>query len=237
MTPIFHFKQFNIGQDRCAMKVGTDGVLLGAWASLKNKPNSILDIGAGTGLLSLMVAQRSEAENIEALEINTEAFEQCVENFEASPWGDRLFCYHASLNEFVEEIDERFDLIISNPPFYTEAISSGNTSRDTARQNQALPFVELLKGVSKLLSSEGTFATIIPFKEETNFIELANSFGLFASHILRVKGNPSSEIKRSLLEFGFKEKKISENELTIELKRHEYTLAYQELTKDFYLKM
>ena len=219
------------------MKVGTDGVLLGAWVSLENKPNSILDIGAGTGLLALMLAQRSIAKNIEALEIDEDAYEQCVENFEASLWADRLFCFHAGLDEFIEEIEEPYDLIISNPPFYSENVSSGNTSRDTARQNQSLPFNELLESVSKLLSLNGLFATIIPFKEEKKIISIAYSFGLFPNRILRVRGNLSTEIKRSLLEFSFKEKKVSENELTIEIKRHEYTSAYQELTKAFYLKM
>ena len=237
MSQPFKFKQFSIHQDRCAMKVGTDGVLLGAWATIENEPNSILDIGTGTGLLSLMLAQRSLAENIEALEIDENAYEQCVENFEASSWADRLFCYHAGLDEFLEEIEEPYDLIISNPPFYSEDVSSGNASRDNARQNQSLPFDELLEGVSKLLAKEGLFATIIPFKEETSFITLAESFGLFPSRVLRVKGNPSAEIKRSLLEFSFKEEKVSKDELTIEIKRHEYTLAYQELTKAFYLKM
>ncbi len=237
MNKPFKFKQFTVHQDRCAMKIGTDGVLLGAWATIQNENSSILDIGAGTGLLSLMLAQRSLAENIEALEIDEEAYEQCVENFEASPWADRLFCYHAGLDEFIEELAEPFDLIISNPPFYSEAVTSGNTSRDTARQNQSLPFDELLEGVSKLLSPDGLFTTIVPFKEEQAFVRLAASFGLFPNRILRVKGNSSVEVKRSLLEFGFKESDVSEDELTIEIKRHEYTEQYIELTKEFYLKM
>jgi tRNA1Val (adenine37-N6)-methyltransferase len=219
------------------MKIGTDGVLLGAWASIEKQPTSILDIGAGTGVLSLMLAQRCFAENIEALEIDEEAYEQCVGNFEGSPWADRLFCYHAGLDEFIEEIEDPYDLIISNPPFYTEDVSSGNTARDNARQNQSLPFDELLEGVSKLLSSDGVFATIIPYKEEVTFIQLANSFGLYPNRILRVKGNSGTEIKRSLLEFSFKESVISEDELTIEIERHKYTNDYIELTKTFYLKM
>ncbi len=237
MSKPFKFKQFTIHQDRCAMKIGTDGVLLGAWTSLEHQPNAILDIGAGTGLLSLMLAQRSLAENIEAFEIDEDAYEQCVENFEASPWADRLFCFHAGLDEFMEEIEEKYELIISNPPFYSEDVSSGNTSRDNARQNQSLPFDELLEGVSELLSLGGLFSTIIPFKEESDFIKLAASFRLFPKRILRVKGNPSAEIKRSLLEFSFKEGDILEEELTIEIKRHVYTKKYIELTKDFYLKM
>jgi len=132
------------------MKVGTDGVLLGAWVSLDTNPDSILDIGAGTGLIALMLAQRSTAETIDALEIDEAAFEQCVENFEASPWGDRLFCYHAGLDEFVTEWEDTYDLIVCNPPFYSEDVSSGNVSRDTARQNAALPFEELLNGAAAL---------------------------------------------------------------------------------------
>ena len=237
MSKPFKFKEFTIQQDRCAMKIGTDGVLLGAWTSIDKKPSTVLDIGAGTGVLSLMLAQRSLADNIEALEIEEDAHEQCVSNFENSPWADRLFCYHAGLDEFVEEIEEPYDLIISNPPFYSEAVSSGNSSRDTARQNQSLPFDELLEGVSKLLSQEGLFAVIIPHKEELVFIKLASSFGLYPTRILRVKGNQSAEIKRSLLEFSFKEEEFSEDELIIEIERHEYTQEYIKLTKDFYLKM
>ena len=124
---MFQFKKFTINQDRCAMKVGTDGVLLGAWCPIDNNPFSILDIGAGTGILSLILAQRSNAEHpslqgelaqqIDAIEIDENAFEQCVETFESSPWGDRLFCFHAGLDEFMEEPEDEYDLIISNPPF------------------------------------------------------------------------------------------------------------------------
>jgi len=237
MSKPFKFKQFSIAQDHCAMKIGTDGVLLGAWAATEHKPKSILDIGAGTGLLSLMMAQRSLAENIEAIEIDTNAYEQCVENFEASPWADRLFCYHAGLDEFIAELEEPFDLIISNPPFYSENVSSGNSARNKARQTQSLPFDELLEGVSKLLSADGLFTTIIPYHAASTFIKLAATFGLSPNRVLRVKGNPSAEIKRSLLEFSFKEGKLSEDELTIEIKRHAYTKEYTELTKAFYLNM
>lgn len=237
MSKPFKFKEFTINQDRCAMKIGTDGVLLGAWTSIEKKPKTILDIGAGTGILSLMLAQRSLSENIEALEIEEDAHEQCVENFENSPWADRLFCYHAGLDEFVEEIEEPYDLIISNPPFYSEDVSSGDSSRDTARQNQSLPFAELLEGISKLLSLEGVFAVIIPHKEESVFIKLASPFGLFPNRILRVKGNKEAEVKRSLLEFSFKKGEVSEDELIIEIERHKYTQKYIALTKDFYLKM
>lgn len=240
----FKFKQFTINQDRCAMKIGTDSVLLGAWTSLDAYPNSILDIGAGTGVLALMLAQRSNAELIDAIEIDDAAYEQCVENFESSPWGDRLFCYHASLEEFVEELaddevenDEKYDLIISNPPFYLDTYKSDNEQRDLARFVDAMPFRHLIESASKLLSKQGTFSVVIPFSEEKEFIVLASKEHLFPNRILRVKGSPQSEIKRSLLQFSFQETSVDPKELIIETSRHQYTDDYIALTKDFYLKM
>ena len=233
----FQFKQFTIQQDRCAMKVGTDGVLLGAWTSLETKPNSILDIGAGTGLIALQMAQRSIAEVIDAIELDEDAYEQCVENFEASPWADRLFCYHAGLDEFVDEIEDTYDLIVSNPPFYSEEVTSGTEARDMARQNTSLPFDELLEGVSQLLSPLGIFSVVIPFKEENQFVDMASALGLHPRRSLRVRGNPNAPFKRSLLEFGLGESKLKIEELTIEQGRHEYTQEYIALTNPFYLKM
>ncbi len=237
MNKPFKFKQFTIRQDRCAMKIGTDGVLLGAWTSLTMNPDTILDIGTGTGLIALMLTQRSWAETVDALEIDEDAYEQCVDNFEASPWGDRLFCYHAGLDEFLDDIEDQYDLIVSNPPFYSEEVPSGNSARDVARQNQSLPFEELIEGVSKLLSPAGVFSTIIPYKEEVQFTDLAEQSGLYPLQITRVKGNPSSEIKRSLLLFTFIKKEVLKDELTIEVERHQYTPEYIALTEEFYLKM
>jgi len=234
---LFKFKQFTIHQDQCAMKIGTDGVLLGAWANIKHNPNSILDIGSGTGIIALMLAQRSNAELIDAIEIDENTFEQCVENFENSPWSDRLFCFHASLEEFTDEVDDKFDVIISNPPFYTDDFKSENTKRDLARFSDAMPFEHLIKSVSKLLSEDGKFSVIIPYKEEVSFINLASKFNLFLNRILHVRGNPNSETKRSLLEFSFSKTEIKTEELTIEEGRHNYTNDYVNLTKDFYLKM
>ena len=233
----FTFKQFEINQDKCAMKVGTDAVLLGAWAIIEAQPFSVLDIGAGTGVLALMLAQRSNAEVIDAIEIDDDAYEQCVDNFEASPWGDRLFCYHAALDEFVEEIEDQYDLIISNPPFYSEDYKTENEQRDLARFSDAMPFDHLLESVSKLLFEDGIFSVIIPFKEEASFINLASTFNLFPNRILHVKGNPTSEVKRSLMEFSFRESDIKTSDLIIETERHQYTQDYINLTKDFYLKM
>jgi tRNA1Val (adenine37-N6)-methyltransferase len=234
----FSFKQFSVQQDRTAMKIGTDGVLLGAWTPLKNNPFSILDIGTGTGIIALMLSQRSNAQQIDALEIDEEAYEQAVDNFENSPWSDRLFCFHAGLDEFVEEPEDEYDLIVSNPPFYTEDYKTENEQRDLARFADAMPFEDLIEAAALLLSENGIFSVIIPFKEEEKFIAFANEYELFPIKITRVKGTPSSEIKRSLLAFVRDENAtILADELIIETARHIYTPEYIELTKDFYLKM
>lgn len=234
---IFKFKQFSINQDRSAMKVGTDGVLLGAWAPLINNPLTVLDIGAGTGLIAMMLAQRSSAEQIDAIEIDEHAYEQCVDNFENSPWSDRLYCYHAGLDEFVDEVEELFDVIVSNPPFYTDEYKSDNEQRDLARFEDALPFGELVEAADFFLSDHGIFSVIIPFKEEERFLSLCLERQLFPLKMTRVKGTPTSEIKRSLLAFTRIEQTPIVDELVIETARHQYTTEYIALTKDFYLKM
>lgn len=245
----FQFKEFKVEQDRCAMKIGTDGVLLGAWTSLAHQPDSILDIGTGTGVIALMLAQRSPAQLIDALEIDENAYEQSVANFEASDWSDRLFCYHAAFDEFVEEMqeEEQYKLIVSNPPFHepksplpsvsTQKEEKITLSRKTARFYDALPFSELLEGVSKLLHPEGEFSTVIPYSEEDNFIKLAAEQALFPKEITRVKGTATSALKRSLLSFSFQNIQPEEDELIIEISRHNYTPEYKALVKDFYLKM
>lgn len=219
------------------MKIGTDGVLLGAWCPIENNPFSVLDIGAGTGILSLMLAQRSNAEQIDAIEIDEEAFEQCVENFEASPWSDRLFCFHAGLDEFMDEPEDEYDIIISNPPFYTEDYKTEDEQRDLARFADAMPFEDLVDAANLLLSENGIFSVIIPFKEEEKFLALAKDFELYPFKITHVKGTPTTEIKRSLLAFSRIKKETAIDELIIETARHQYTKEYISLTKDFYLKM
>ena len=240
MNKPFHFKEFTIDQDKTAMKVGTDAVLLGAWCSLESYPDTILDVGSGTGLISLMMAQRSDAETIDAVEIDPNAYEQSVANFEKSDWSDRLFCYHSSFQDFSEEMkeeDEEYDLIISNPPFYNDNFETNDTSRNTARFTSALSFKELLDSTSKILSDSGIFTIIIPFKEQTVFVSLAAKYRLFLNRVCSVRGTESSEIKRSMLEFSFYQKEVEETTLVIEKARHKYTQEYINLTKDFYLKM
>ena len=250
----FHFKQFTVAHNHCAAKIGTDGVLLGAWTSLETNPNSILDIGTGTGIIALMLAQRSASQTIDALELEDNAYEQATQNFENSPWGDRLFCYHAHLHEFAVDIDEQYDLIVCNPPFYKDAYQTEDNARNKARFEDAMPFELLVGAVLKLLSPNGTFNVIIPYQEEATFIHLCAQGHLFPSRITRVQGTPTSEAKRSLLEFkhldsaqhnyravpaGKQESKTTTpiNQLIIERERHDYTTEYINLVKDFYLKM
>lgn len=234
---VFRFKQFEIKQDKSAMKVGTDGVLLAAWVQLPESAVSILDVGSGTGVISLMMAQRSLAEVIDAVELNATSYVQTVENFEASEWGDRLFCYHASFQEFEAEIEDVYDVVISNPPFYTDTFKEATSERTMARHTETLSYHDLLRGSAKLLSEDGITAFIIPKKEEEQFIQIAQEYGLFANRICRVKGKQTSPFKRSLLQFSKKESVPEVSELIIEIDRHVYTDAYKNLVKDFYLNM
>lgn len=235
---MFKFKQFTVQDEKSAMKIGTDAVLLGAWCPIENNPAAILDIGAGTGILSLMLAQRSTAEQIDAIEIDEKAYEECVENFEISPWSDRLFCFHAGLDEFVDEPEDEYDIIICNPPFYLENYKTSNTSRDLARFQDAMPFEELIDAADFLLSEDGLFAVIIPFDEEKRFIDLCSEVELFPVKVTRVKGSAKTSIVRSLIAFKrFELSVLTADELIIEINRHEYTDEYIHLTKEFYLKM
>lgn len=235
---MFKFKKFSVSQEKCAMKIGTDAVLLGAWTPIDNTPYSILDIGTGTGILALMMAQRTHAEQIDAVEIDDKAHEQAVENFENSPWSDRLFCYHADLETFAHEIEDQYDLIISNPPFYTEDYKTQDSQRDLARFEDSLPFELLIEVAEHFLSEKGILSVIIPAKEENRFIEIASNYDLYPLKVTRVRGNSEAEIKRSLIALSRKIiPRIPLDELTLEHQRHQYTEKYQELVKEFYLKL
>ena len=236
-SSIFNFKEFTVEQDRCAMKVGTDGVLLGAWAEISSDVNSILDIGTGTGLIALQLAQRSGAEVVDAIEIEADAFEQAVGNFENSEWADRLYCYHATLQEFVNEMDEKYDLIVSNPPFYNDTFRKLDEKRAMARHTGELTFEDLLSGIKKLLSVDGTAAVIIPFKEENQFLKSARNKLLFPKRISRYSGHKDADLKRSLIQLSQTETAPGEESFFLEHTRHEYSEHYKNLVKDFYLKL
>lgn len=239
MRAHFQFKQFSVYQDLSAMKVGTDAVLLGAWAPISHAPDSILDIGSGTGVIALILAQRSPANLIDAVEIEDQAYIQSVENFENSPWADRLFCYHADFVEFYSEMDEKYELIVSNPPYFEQPNGTIPTTdqRQKARFTSSLAFDSLLKGAAKLLAKTGKFALILPFSQEQTILELAEKQGLHLQKLTRVKGHANSSIKRSLMAFGFDQTNVTPQELIVEESRHQYTPAYRDLTKAFYLNM
>lgn len=215
------------------MKIGTDGVLLGAWATAEN-PQKILDIGIGTGLILLMLAQRFPKAQLTGIEIDKNAFEESKFNIYQSKFQNRCEVFHSSLQEFNSV--EKFDLIVSNPPFF-DWTHKEDSSRNTARQHADLNFEELIFHAKKLLSSNGKMAVIIPFESENEFIQLASNFNLFPNKIMRVKGNENTPIKRSLLLFSRDNSKVETDELIIEISRNVYTEDYISLTKDFYLKM
>ncbi len=230
----FKFKQFTIYQDRCAMKVGTDGVLLGAWVNCKESKN-VLDIGTGTGLIALMVAQRSSAK-IDAIEIDKEASKQAKENVDKSTWTERIDILNQSFQEFSEASNKKYDLIVTNPPYFQNSLFAPDQKRTDARHNSNLQLEELLVGSKKLLNQDGVLSVILPYLEGNMFILKASEMDLFCVRQTKVLPKPNKEPKRLLLEFMQIKKPLVEQEMIIELnKRHEYSEAYKNLTKDFYL--
>ncbi len=233
----FHFKQFSIQQDKCAMKIGTDGVLLGAWATVENA-QTIFDIGTGTGLIALMLAQRNTQVTINAIEIDEAAFLQARDNFKNSPFATRLNIIHQSIQTYANTSSSRYDLIISNPPFFikNKGTNSNQKNRQIARQTNLLTHTELLDCVLKLLSIEGRFCVILPYLEGLNFIQQAKIKSLFCNKMIEVRGRIEKPIERLLLEFSRQDLPLIREELVIQKssKRHDYTPKYINLTKDFY---
>jgi tRNA1Val (adenine37-N6)-methyltransferase len=235
----FAFKQFIIHQDKCAMKVGTDAVLLGAWAKTYGVRRA-LDIGTGTGVIALMLAQKCGA-TIDAIEIDEQTAEEAKENVKKSPWADRVHVQHISVQDFEKMHDEKYDLIVSNPPYFSDAQPTTEESRTKARHTILLPFGDLIHAANKLLSKEGKFYVILPTKEGEQFREMAEAKGLHLRRITRVKTTPEKTEKRLLMQFGFTAKpQVSESILIIEkdnLNAQHYTDEYKELTKEYYLNM
>ena len=238
----FQFKQFLVKQGRSAFKVGTDGVLLGAWASVENA-GSILDVGTGTGLIALMLAQRTAASivdtgiHIVALEIDKESCEQAMDNVRMSPWNQRIKVINRSFQDYCETEHTMFDLIVSNPPFFSDSRKPDKPGKEISRHDTLLGLGEMVSGVGKLLTPEGKFCVILPVEESNKLQKLAGEIGLHLYKICRVSPNTNLPVKRNLLEFRRKPvESIEESEMAIERdRRHDYTDAYRELTQDFYL--
>ena len=185
----FTFKQFHINHSRCAMKVGTDGTLLGAWTSLPNPTRKILDIGTGTGLIAIMAAQRHPDAQICAIDIDADCISQAEENVADCPWSERIKLYHSPLQEFSSE--EKFDMIISNPPYFVDSLLSPDAQRSTARHTATLSFDELTEGVIRLLAPEGRFALILPPAEYERFLSHP-SFRLFSYSLQTTRISPTT---------------------------------------------
>lgn len=230
----FKFKQFTIHQQNTAMKVGTDGVLLGAWVAI-DACASILDVGTGTGMIALMLAQRSNA-SITAIEIEENAALQAKQNIADSAWGNRVNIKHISLQNYVNDCSAKFDLIVSNPPFFSQAYKAANETRTMARHNDTLPFEDLIADSVKLLNDKGRFAVVLPFDAANEFERLAEGKNLFIIRKTEVKPTEQKVANRVLLEFSKQQTALIIESLIIYDENRDYTEAYKKQTKDFYLK-
>ena len=230
----FSFKQFTINQDKCTFKVGTDGVLLGACANITGKTR-ILDIGTGTGLIALMLAQRCDAE-IVAIEPDCDSFVQATENVRLSKWSSRIRVENCTLQNFNPD-NTSFDLIVSNPPYFIDSLKNPDPVNSNSRHNDNLTHSDILTGAGRLLCERELLQVIMPYDEGNILIAEAQEFGFYCNTILKIRPVQSSEIRRLILGFSRKRTKPAESFLTIEKgKRHEFTEEYIRLTKDFYLR-
>lgn len=236
MNTGFQFKQFFVKHDKCAMKVGTDGVLLGAWIPT-NPLTRILDVGTGSGLIALMLAQRCPEAQIDAIDIDLDAVAQARENFASSPWSARLHVSQCALQEWSNNIKQpNYTLIVSNPPYFTASLKNPDAARCTARHNDTLPFSVLIAESTKLLAPDGTLSLIVPTEAEPELQALAEAQGLCCTHRCYVHPKPDRPAKRVMLAFSNQPLAISSQEsLVLEDAHGGRSEAYQHLTRDFYL--
>ncbi len=227
----FLFKQFKVNDEHCAMKVGTDGVLLGAWAN--STCTRVLDIGTGSGLIALMLAQRFSESHIIGIDIDSAAIEQARNNFALSPWHNRLTASCMALQDFQ---DTPFDLIVSNPPYFQNSLKAPNAQRSQARHTDTLSYAQLIKHAARLLTQNGCLALILPIEAEREIIALAASEALYHSHICRVRGHENKPFKRILISFTHELCSLpAEETLTLTDSQNQRSEAYTQLTRDFYL--
>lgn len=240
MENSFRFKQFEVEQNHCAMKIGTDGILLGAWAQAV-QPERILDIGTGTGLIALMLAQRFPHAIVDAVEIEPNAAEQAARNFSRSPWPERLHLHHLSIQSFASSRlhENVFSLIVSNPPWFVDSLKSSESRRNLARHTDSLSHDELLNSVRLLLRNSGRFGVVLPFADSASFIFSAHKRHLSCRRQCHVRSKPGLSPHRILLEFetAQAESSVIRQELIIENEQHhDYTETFRELTREFYLR-
>lgn len=234
-NPYFQFKQFTVWHDKCAMKVGTDGVLLGAWASVRNA-HRILDVGTGTGLVALMLAQRSLPDaNIVALEIDEAAAGQARENVARSSWKERIEVVQVDFKKY--QSSAKFDVIVSNPPYFIDSLGCPDQQRNSARHNDSLTYEDLLAGVAGLLAEDGTFTIVIPADVADRVKMIASAKRMQAVQQLNVITKPGGIPRRTLITFSFSNQKCIVEELLTEVARHQYSKEYVALTREYYLNM
>ncbi len=229
----FDFKQFTIRQEQCAMKVSTDAVLFGACINSADARN-VLDVGTGTGLIAIMLAQKSKA-RIDAVEIDSNAYQQALGNVENCPWKERIKVIHSSFQDFSKHTNNKYDLIVTNPPFFSNSLKAKQEGRNLARHNDMLAPEELLSGVDRLLTSSGRFCLILPYVDSQIFVVNAALYNLYCTRKTNVKPLHQKKIYRVIMEFSHQRSKIIENDIVIRNELDNYTEEYKLLTRDFYL--
>lgn len=233
----FQFKQFTVHQDKCAMKVTTDSCLFGAWVAndlqKNNSANSLFDVGGGTGLLSLMVAQKNPQLNIDAIEIDTEAAAQALQNVSESAWKKRIKVINGDVKEF--NPGNKYDVIISNPPFYENELQSDNRRKNIAHHSEDLSLDDLLNVIQENLNATGNFYLLLPYKRNKEIEPLLRKYGFSASYKVSVRQSIDHNYFRILLKAGLQNIPVSEEEISIRDNNQQYTTQFIDLVKDYYL--
>lgn len=232
----FQFKQFRIEQERCAMKVSTDAVVLGALARASHQPRNILDIGTGTGVLALMMAQKYLVADIDAVEIDKEAFEQARQNVSSNKLGINITVHQQAFQEFGSSNIEQYDLIITNPPYYSGQLQSNQTNINLARHEKGLNFSDLWVGIDRLLKTEGVLWLILPPNEMEDFKSLGKEIGFYSNSQTLLQDRETSKVHRVIASFARKKPKLSQKTaLVIKDANNAYTTEYIDLLKDYML--
>ncbi|MCX6232482.1 MAG: methyltransferase [Bacteroidetes bacterium] len=229
----FQFKQFKVFHDQATMKVGTDAVLLGAWSNINNV-NNILDIGTGSGIIALMLAQRSDA-LIDAIEIDESSARQAIDNFSLSPWKERMRVLQTSFLKYSTTCTKKYDLFVSNPPYFHNSLKSQESNRNLARHNDELPFEDLVSGIAGLLNESGKACIILPVNESNTLKETALKHGLYCNFQTEVVSKAGHRPNRLLMEFSKQKRETIISSICIMNADLNYTEDFKSLTKDFYL--
>lgn len=231
----FQFKQFSVEDNLSTMKVGTDAVLLGAWTEIKNAEN-ILEIGTGSGVISLMLAQRSEGQ-IEAIDIDRDSVDQAKENFKNSSWNKRMSASHFSLKDFIKESKNKYNLIVSNPPFFIDSLNSPDKNKTRSKHTNELSYSDLVHGLIHFLSPKGRACLILPHTESKSFINLARIENLYLNKQLLIKPKKNKLANRALMEFSFINTAIEVSNIYLREEDNSFSADYKKLCEDYYLNL